>query len=86
MKSPFSKKPMIPVKRKTSIMFKGEEVFYKHIGFDTVEGNFYTTTEQDINNMETVMREYQILKGNESNFKDYLIGVLLIIVFSLIIL
>jgi len=86
MKNPFTGTPMELVGHQQSIMFKGEEVFYKHIGFDTVEGNFYTTTEQDIKNMETAMREYQILKGNESNFKDYLIGVLLIIVFSLIIL
>jgi hypothetical protein len=86
MKNPFTGTPMELVRQRQSIMFRGEEVFYEHIGFEAIEGDCFTTTEQDTYNMESALREYHLLKGNESNFKEWLIGVLLLAVFLMIIL
>jgi len=86
MKNPLTGTPMELVRQRQSIMFRGEEVFYEHISFKAEEGIFFTTTEIDTYNMETVLREYHVLKGNESNFKEWLIGVLLLAVILIIIL
>jgi hypothetical protein len=86
MKNPLTGTPMELVRQRQSIMFRGEEVFYEHIGFEAIEGYSFTTTEQDTCNMESALKSYYEIKDNESNFKDYIIGILLIIVFSLIIL
>jgi hypothetical protein len=86
MKSPITGEPMELVRRQESLIFRGEEVFYEHIAFESIEGDVFTTTEQDTYNMESALREYHLLKGNESNFKEWLIGVLLLTVFLMIIL
>ena len=86
MKNPYTGEPMQLVRRQESLIFRGEEVFYEHIAFEGIKGDSFTTTEQDTYNMETVLREYHVLKGNETNFKEWLIGVLLLTVFLMIIL
>ena len=74
------------VRRQQSIIFRGEEVFYEHISFESIEGYSFTTTAQDTYNMESVLRAYDEIKGNESNFKEWLIGALLLTVILIIIL
>ena len=86
MKNPLTETPMELVRRQQSIIFRGEEVFYEHISFESIEGDFYTTTEQDTYNMESVLKAYDEIKGNENNFKEWLIGALLLTVILIIIL
>ena len=88
MKNPLTGTPMQVVRRQQSIIFRGEEVFYEHISFESIEGDFYTTTEQDTYNMESVLKAYYEMKDNESNLKTYLIcalliGVSLVLIFKL---
>ena len=86
MKNPRTETPMELVRRQQSIIFRGEEIFYEHIGFEAIEGYSFTTTAQDTYNMESVLRAYDEIKGNESNLKTYLICALLIGVSLLLIL
>jgi len=86
MKNPFTGTPMELLRHQQSIIFRGEEVFYEHICFKAIEGDCFTTTEQDTYNMESVLKAYYEIKGNESNFKEWLIGALLLTVILIIIL
>ena len=88
MKNPFTGTPMELLRHQQSIIFRGEEVFYEHICFKAIEGDCFTTTEQDTYNMESVLKAYDEMKGNESNLKTYLIcalliGVSLVLIFKL---
>jgi hypothetical protein len=80
MKNPKTGVEMQITKEKRTILFRGEEVEYTHVGFTSIDGDSYTTTEQDTINMENVLREYDDMTQNKSSFKTYLIYVLLIIV------
>ena len=76
------------IRQQQSVIFRGEEVFYEHIGFEAIEGDSFTTTEQDTCNMESVLKAYDEMKDNESNLKTYLIcalliGVSLVLIFKL---
>ena len=88
MKNPFTGTPMELLRHQQSIIFRGEEVFYEHICFKAIEGDCFTTTEQNTYNMESVLKAYEEMKGNESNLKTYLIcalliGVSLVLIFKL---
>ena len=86
MKNPRTETTMELVRRQQSIIFRGEEVFYEYISFEAIEGYSFTTTEQNTYNMESVLKAYNEMKGNESNFKEWLIGALLLTVILIIIL
>lgn len=79
MKNPRTGNPMELVHRDEIIVIKGVEVSYRHTFFQG-DGDIYTTTEQDEQNLELALAAYVEKTKHRDDIKNYLVYVLLMLV------